>query len=251
MRFSLRGFVKAVTPPVLVEAYRKLRRERASGETLYVLSSGETYYSGMGQGGLWDEVGQLQFDFMVANGLRPHHRLLDIGCGSLRGGVHFVRYLDEGNYYGMDSEGAFLRAAREIELPRYGLSDRTVHLVERDDFDFAVFGVTFDYALAQSVFTHLSWNGILRCMVNVEKVLSEGGKFYVTYFEDPDGTHRTSPLTHRPGDITTYPDQDPFHYEFRVFEELAARVSLQAARIGDWEHPKGQKMMRFTRRDAQ
>jgi hypothetical protein len=34
-------------------------------------------------GGLWDEVGQLQHDFLVAHGLQPTHRLLDVGCGSL------------------------------------------------------------------------------------------------------------------------------------------------------------------------
>ena len=51
-------------------------------------------------GGLWDEMGQLQFDFMCARGLLPEHRLLDLGCGALRGGVHFARYLQPGKYYG-------------------------------------------------------------------------------------------------------------------------------------------------------
>ncbi len=37
-------------------------------------------------GGLWDEIGQLQFDFLRAKGLLPRHKLLDFGCGSLRGG---------------------------------------------------------------------------------------------------------------------------------------------------------------------
>jgi hypothetical protein len=32
-------------------------------------------------GGLWDEIGELQADFLMSRGLRPHHRLLDIGCG--------------------------------------------------------------------------------------------------------------------------------------------------------------------------
>ncbi|MGG6294672.1 hypothetical protein ACQ4M4_09620 [Leptolyngbya sp. AN02str] len=35
-------------------------------------------------GGLWEELGQLQFDFLKENGLLPEHRLLDMGCGSLR-----------------------------------------------------------------------------------------------------------------------------------------------------------------------
>ena len=59
-------------------------------------------------GGLWDQIGQLQFDFLVANGLRPEHKLLDIGCGSLRGGVKFVRYLQSGHYFGTDLNGSLL-----------------------------------------------------------------------------------------------------------------------------------------------
>jgi hypothetical protein len=38
-------------------------------------------------GGMWDELGALQLDFLRARGLRPDSRLLDIGCGSLRLGV--------------------------------------------------------------------------------------------------------------------------------------------------------------------
>ena len=63
-------------------------------------------------GGLWEEIGELQFQFMVAQGLRPEHRLVDIGCGALRGGLHFVRYLDRGHYYGLD-----LNRTREPDRP--------------------------------------------------------------------------------------------------------------------------------------
>ncbi len=46
-------------------------------------------------GGLWDELGKLQLDFLTESGLKPSHKLLDIGCGCLRGGVHYVKYLEE------------------------------------------------------------------------------------------------------------------------------------------------------------
>ena len=45
-------------------------------------------------GGLWDEIGQLQFDYLRENGLTPQSRLLDIGCGSLRLGAKAVAYLE-------------------------------------------------------------------------------------------------------------------------------------------------------------
>jgi hypothetical protein len=53
-------------------------------------------------GGEWDEIGRLQFDFLKGAGLKLRHVLLDVGCGRLRGGVHFVAYLERGNYVGID-----------------------------------------------------------------------------------------------------------------------------------------------------
>ena len=53
-------------------------------------------------GGKWSEIGQLQFDFLLESGLQPHHKLLDIGCGCLRGGIHFINYLEASNYSGLD-----------------------------------------------------------------------------------------------------------------------------------------------------
>lgn len=49
-------------------------------------------------GGNWEEMGQMQLDFLVARGLAPHHRLLDLGCGTLRAGRHFIRLLEAGNF---------------------------------------------------------------------------------------------------------------------------------------------------------
>ncbi len=67
-------------------------------------------------GGLWDELGKLQFEFMVAQGLRPHHVFLDVACGSLRGGRLFIPYLDRGNYLGLDKERGLIRAGLRNEI---------------------------------------------------------------------------------------------------------------------------------------
>src|SRR3954468_23923578 len=67
-------------------------------------------------GGAWEEIGRLQFDYLVSQGLRPHHRLLDVGCGAMRGGVHFAAYLDPGHYFGIDVNDRLLEAARRVEI---------------------------------------------------------------------------------------------------------------------------------------
>ncbi len=42
-------------------------------------------------------------------GLRSDERVIDYGCGSLRVGQHLIRYLDRGNYIGLDVTDAFYR----------------------------------------------------------------------------------------------------------------------------------------------
>ena len=137
-------------------------------------------------GGMWDEIGPMQRDFLVSEGLKPHHALLDIGCGSLRGGVHAIRYLDPGRYYGVDRDGELLRCAREIELPAHGIVEKEPHLLRNEEFEFWRFDTSFDFALAQSVFTHLPFNSITRCLAEVARVLKPGGRCFATFFDQPD-----------------------------------------------------------------
>ena len=150
-------------------------------------------------GGLWEVIGPLQFRFLLDEGLQPHHTLLDIGCGCLRGGVHYVGYLADGHYYGIEAACWLLEAGRD-ELARAGLGDRRVHLLCRDDFDCSSFGTTFDFAIAQSLFTHLPWNSIQRCLAEAQKVLAPGGRLYATFFEGLSIVARGSPSAGRRGD---------------------------------------------------
>ena len=195
-------------------------------------------------GGLWDEVGALQFEFLRNHGLAPHHKLLDIGCGALRCGLPIIRYLDEGNYYGLDINASLI-AAGEQELNKAGLITRRPHLLVDDKFEFTRFEVSFDFAIAQSVFTHLDMNLILHCLIQVRRVLKAGGKLFATFFQAPSPGH-TLPIKHEPGGIVTNFDADPFHYSFSELESLAATAELSARLIGDWNHPRSQKMLELT-----
>jgi len=84
----------------------------------------------------------------VSQGLAPHHVLLDIACGSLRGGVHFIPYLEPGNYLGIDKEAELIQLGRREELPA-GLEDeRRPEFVVSGSFEFDLFTKRPDYALA-------------------------------------------------------------------------------------------------------
>ena len=144
-------------------------------------------------GGMWDEIGALQLDFLRAQGLAAPHRLLDVGCGALRGGVHFVRFLDPGGYHGLDVNPSLI-AAGERELVDAGLADRGAHLIVDDRFAVSRFGQRFEFALAVSLFTHLAMNSIVRCMVEVAKVLAPSGRFFASWFEAPKLSSTRTPV---------------------------------------------------------
>jgi SAM-dependent methyltransferase len=199
-------------------------------------------------GGLWDEIGRLQFEFLVRHGLESTDNLLDVGCGCLRGGVRFVRYLQRGRYYGIDWDQSLLDAGLDVELERAGLSGRLPprHLKCTDTFDVASFGVTFDIALAQSLFSHLPAERAASCLAAVAQVVRPRGRFFATFFEAPEGPIAAS-LYHHPGGVTTFPDQDPFHYRRSDLVSLVDGLPWKPHYLGEWNHPRAQRMFCFER----
>ena len=195
-------------------------------------------------GGLWDEIGTLQSAFLIANGLERRHRFLDLGCGSLRAGVKLVPYLDPGCYYGIDISPSLLDAGYKQEIKPLRLSERLprANLNATPDFDVSPFNMEFDFGIAQSLFTHLPLGEFQRCLTNVGPYFRQGGQLFATFFEAPDDT----PSFRHPAGKTTYPDRDPFHFSA---ERLAVSTPLmwQMQWIGDWGHPRDQKLARFVR----
>jgi SAM-dependent methyltransferase len=194
-------------------------------------------------GGMWDEIGRLQFDFARRRGLLPSHRFFDVGCGALRGGVHFARYLQPGHYFGLDVNESLVEAGR-VELAASGLADRRATLLVDDGFRLERFGVSFDGGIAVSVFTHLPMNSILRCLRGVAGVLAPGGVFHASYFRAPDDVH-VAPIAHDPGGIVSQFDSDPFHYSFATLRWMGEACGLVAEDVGEWNHPRAQQMIAF------
>ncbi len=197
---------------------------------------------------MWDEIGKLQFDFLVGRGLRPDHYLLDIGCGSLRGGVHFIRYLGTGRYFGVEKEESLLEAGRSVELKRYALAEKDPQLFKIDDFDLSALPpeVRFDFMLAQSVFTHLTPQLIELCVKRVMPRLRQKGVFYATFDESPDDeSYSRGPHKWRRDELRMV------YYPFSLFEGISQRVGATVEYVGEWGHPRHQKMIAFRSRAAE
>ncbi len=187
-------------------------------------------------GGSWEEIGQLQYEFLLRKNLLPTHRLLDIGCGTLRGGRHFVRYLDAGRYTGMDISPKAIAFAAQL-VQEEGLADKNPRLLvsENKDLKFDAFaGETFDYLLAQSVFTHLKPEHLEECFAHVGRVMHESSLFYFTYFQGE-----------------TYGQKGPksFRYPPGFFETLAERHGFRLRdHSSEYPHPSGQRMVEMAKK---
>ena len=198
-------------------------------------------------GGMWKKIGELQFTFIVNQGLQQHHKLLDVGCGALRGGRHFINYLDKGNYYGIDADDDLVDCAHR-ELEEHKLTDKNPTIVRRSNFGFTVFDTEFDYAIAISVFTHIPLNDIIKCLIRMEKALKSGGVFYATFFE-ANSKRDIYPIAQVDEDsvVITNQGKDPYHYPLDVFRWICEDTELEVEYIGEWGHPRAQKMLKFTK----
>ncbi len=193
-------------------------------------------------GGRWDELGALQIEYLVEQGLRPEQRFLDVGCGSLRAGRHLVDHLDEGNYYGIDISHDLIRAGYDHELTpeqRAKLPLANVRVTDRFDADF---GVRFDMAIAQSVFTHIPLNQIRLCLYRIAKVMKPGATFFATFFEEA----KDFPIDGL-GHSRRYTERNPFWYYRRDLRWAAHGSPWTFRYIGRWGHPRDQRMIAFTR----
>lgn len=197
-------------------------------------------------GSLWDEIGGLQLDFLKANGLEPRHRLLDIGCGSLRLGLRAVQYLEPGNYWGTELNEALLDAGYEKEIVPNGLSAKLPrsNLVVDEEFTFSGVPKEVDFAIATSVFTHLPLNHIRLCLTNLARHVATPCTFYFTIFTPPDGGPVTQSHRQPRGGKTTHAARDPYHYTVADLHYAAEQTPWSIHFIGEWDHPRNQMMAR-------
>ncbi len=191
-------------------------------------------------GGMWDVIGPLQRDFLVSQGLKPNHTVLDVGCGALRGGVPLTEYLDADRYYGIDISQRLLDAGYDKEIAGGDLAAKLPrdHLFATDDFEIP-FDVRFDFAIAVSLFTHLPLPIFSRCLTNIAPSFDQGSVFFATVFEGEGSILR-------PSGVTTHDDRDPFHFT-RDNLRSATPPQWSFDWHGEWGHPRDQQMVRLTR----
>ena len=188
-----------------------------------------------GKDDLWELIGDLQFNFLVDRGLAPSDTLVDIGCGALRGGTKFIRYLDPGRYLGIDKHIELIVYGVATELGIADYRKKQPIFVVSDCFEFHKFRRQPNFAIAQSLFTHLCEKDLLLCLERLRLVAARGCRFFATFFE-VDEPFANQDLSH---------SHAYFAYTRSQIEMFGKSTGWAPNYIGAWNHPRGQHMIEY------
>src|ERR1051325_7837706 len=101
----------------------------------------------------YDLIAAMTFNLLTTLGLRQHHSLLDVGCGSLRIGRLLIPYLNRGKYFGVEpnkwlvEEGIGREVGQslvEVKRPTFLFTSSPENIWKLETI--------FNFAVAQSIF---------------------------------------------------------------------------------------------------
>ncbi|KAL2337525.1 hypothetical protein Fmac_011971 [Flemingia macrophylla] len=125
------------------------------------------------------------FEFLAQiTQLKPSSQVLEIGCGTLRVGLHFIQYLNAEHFHCLERDELSLMAVFRYELPAQGLLHKRPLIVKGDDMEFSKFGsgTMYDLIYASAVFLHmpdkLVWTGLERL---ASKLKPFDGRIFVSH----------------------------------------------------------------------
>lgn len=149
-------------------------------------------------GGDFAGIGRRQTDLIQARaGMDPGHKVLDIGCGIGRVALALSEQYPQLEYDGFDivRYGITWCVKRFRNHPTYRFHHADIRntfynpfgRLSPDDFTFPYADATFDRVIATSVFTHLLASTARRYLAESARVLTSGGRLYMTVFIVPEG----------------------------------------------------------------
>ena len=138
----------------------------------------------------FEAVGRLQLITLLREGLYPASKVVDIGCGCLRGGYWLIHFLDKGAYCGIEPNAQMLEAGIHGILEPTLLEEKCPRFDTNSTFDTSVFGERFDFFLARSVWTHASKRQIAATLDAFCRDSTHTGVFLTSYLRADKFRHR-------------------------------------------------------------
>jgi SAM-dependent methyltransferase len=175
----------------------------------------------------YDLIAAMTFNLLTTLGLRQHHSLLDVGCGSLRIGRLLIPYLNRGKYFGVEPNEWLVEegikrelgeALLEIKRPTFFFSDSPESISQAK--------ISFDFALAQSIFSHCGLDLIKNWLCAISRSIAEDGALVATFLSGEEDA---------PIKGWVYPEC--VIYRPTTIRQAAAEAGLRFE-VLDWKHPR-------------
>jgi len=129
----------------------------------------------------FEKIGRMCLVILLKNGLYPENKVLDVGCGSLRGGYWVINFLNPNCYYGIEPDQEKLEIGKSKILGREILEDKKPQFDFNEDFNFNCFNQKFDFVIARSIWTHASKKQIIQMLESFIKTKTKHGVFLTSY----------------------------------------------------------------------
>jgi hypothetical protein len=129
----------------------------------------------------FETAGREQFSYLLLAGLNPDSKLVDVGCGVLRAGYWLIHFLNSGCYFGIEPHKGRLEMGVNIILEPEVLQAKRPQFDTNSQFDTSVFGTTFDFFLAYSIWTHASKRQIQSMLDSFLRDSTDDGIFLTSY----------------------------------------------------------------------
>lgn len=127
--------------------------------------------------GFWHALQRYHLQLLQANGLKPDHTLLDIGCGPLQGGIAFIKYLKPNGYTGLDIDPVRIEAAKG-QIIRHKLEEKKPQVLVSCSFgQQELRDQTFDFMWASQILYYFNDAAMGELLGMIRQRLNPGGKF--------------------------------------------------------------------------
>lgn len=128
-------------------------------------------------------IGRLYLITLLKIGLTPDSKVLDVGCGALRGGYWLINFLSKGGYYGIEPNVEMLEVGKRIMLGEKLLTEKAPTFDNNSDFNFSVFDSKFDFVVARSIWSHTSKEQIQTMLDEFVANANPNGVMLTSYFK--------------------------------------------------------------------
>tara|TARA_R100000306_G_C4377875_1_gene142800 strand:+ start:1642 stop:2334 length:693 start_codon:yes stop_codon:yes gene_type:complete len=202
------------------------------------MKPGDPHYRAyVGDPANYDLIAATVFNLLTTLGLRDHHRVLDVGCGSLRNGRLLIPYLATSSYVGIEPNRWLVEEGITKEVGQDQVALKKARFSYRTDCAELGQDDRFDFMLLQSIFSHCGEDLVRHWLRELAPHLADDGAIIATWVSGAENSGEAGWL---------YPGLVRFTED--TFKGLVEEAGLTLRPLA-WPHPI-QKWAMLTRSQA-